>query len=451
MGKKIAPVIVLVAGGLAIAGLILSRGRPETRPAKESSQKVEVIIVETMSVVPRITTYGEVSPDRTWTATAQVPGQIAWKSPKLKNGEFVAAGEELLRIDDREFALAIGKANADIDKNKARLVELETNQVDIGEQLALLKEAVTYNETELRRQQNLYESKAVSASAVEQQRITVLEQQRTLAALQASHNILPAQIEYQKAELAAAEAALKQTELDLEHTVFTAPFEGRLDEVAAEVRQYVPAGQTLLKLDSIAEAEITIGVSQSKLAMLAGVRVEKVAEAMAENQPPPQRRQRFTVIVDNGNGGDSWEGRFSRMSASVDSATRMIEMVVAVDTPYQRPVPGKKPRPPLGKGTFCTVIMHGEKQAGRVVVPRQALHEGKVYVVDDQSRLEIRSVAVQYYFEGYAVLEAGLRPGESLVVSDIVPAVPGMLLDPMARDGFYRDAAREIGEEAVDA
>lgn len=448
MKKKFVPLAILAAGAVIVAALALSRGQPETRLPQETAQRVEGIVVQTMTVVPRVTTYGDVTPDRTWTAVAQVSGQVAWQSPKLKNGEFVGPGEELLRIDEREFELAISKARADTDKIRARLVELETDRANLGGQLELLRQAVAYNERELERQQNLYESKAVSASVVEQQRITVLDQQRSLSALQANHDALPSQIAYQQAELASAEAALRQAEINLEHTVFTAPFRGRLDEVAVETTQYVPAGQTLLKLDSIDRAEVTIGISPLRLAMLSGVRIEKVVEAIVEQQTPPPQRARFKVLVDNGNGGVTWDGRFGRIGASVDPATRMIEMVVVVDEPYQRPTRGRPPRPPLSKGTFCTVIMYGRTQPDRLVVPRQAVREGAVYVATADSRLEIRPVTVAYSLDKYAVLESGLSAGEKLIVSDIVPAVSGMLLEVVALEGYYERAAAEIGEGA---
>lgn len=447
MKKKIAPVIILLLGAVIIAALVFSRKSPETRPAVEIAQRVVGITLEPMTVVPRVTTYGEVKPDRTWIAAAQVSGKVVWKAPKLKDGEFTTAGDTLLRIDDREFTLALNKAAADINKIKAVLAELETNQVNIKSQLDLLSQAVTYNEKELERQQNLYESKAVAASTLEQQRITVLDQQRSLAALQATFDALPAQIDYQKAELASAEAAKQQAELDLEHTVINAPFDGRFDKVSVEIEQFISAGQTLLELDSIAEAEVTIGLSPSKLAMLAGTRVEKVAEVVSEGRlAPGRRRTRFDVFADNGNGGVLWQGRFSRISASIDPETRMMEMVVAVDKPYERPVPGKAHRPPLSKGTFCTVIMYGQSQPERIVVPRQAVHEGKVYVANAESRLEIRDISVAYFLGKYAILDSGLSQGEILVTSDIIPAVSGMLLEVTLQDDFSTKAAVDLGE-----
>jgi multidrug efflux pump subunit AcrA (membrane-fusion protein) len=327
---------------------------------------------------------------------AQAPGQVVWKSPKLKSGEFVEEGEELLRLDEREFVLALSKAKADTDKIRARLVELETNMANVDGQLDLLREAVAYNEKELTRQRNLFESKAVSASMVEQQRITVLEQQRAPATLPESHDAMPSQIDFQRAELAAGEAAIRQAELNLEYTVFRAPFRGRLDQVTAEPRQYVPTGQVLLELDSTAAAEVSIGVSPLRLAMMAGVQLENVIEAMVEKRGPP-KSARFRVVTDNGNGGAEWVGRFGRIGASVDSATRMIKVVVIVNNPYEKQARGTRSRFPLGKGAFCTVVAYGFPQNDRLVIPRQAIHDGTVYLATSDSRLEMREVSVDYY------------------------------------------------------
>ncbi len=293
MNRKMAPVAVLGIGAVAIAALLYSRSGPEKRPVVEPAQRVSGITVKTMTVVPRITAYGDVTPDKTWTAVAQVPGQIIWKSPKLKSGQFVEEGEELLRIDEREFILAITKSAANRDKIRARLTELETDMTNVAGQIELLRQAVEYNEKELDRQVNLYESKAISASAVEQQRITVLEQQRSLATLRSNFDAMPSQIAYQKAELSAAEAAIRQAELDLEYTVFRAPFKGRLDDVAVEERQYIPTGQVLFKLDSTAEAEIRLGVSPLRLAMVAGVQLENMIQGLVERRSPPTNRARF--------------------------------------------------------------------------------------------------------------------------------------------------------------
>ncbi len=46
----------------------------------------------------------------------------------------------------------------------------------------------------------------------------------------------------------------------------------------------------------------------------------------------------------------------------------------------------------------------------------------------------MRPVEVRFLQTGFAAIEAGLKAGEPIVVSDLVPAIEGMLLDPVADD-----------------
>jgi len=59
-----------------------------------------------------------------------------------------------------------------------------------------------------------------------------------------------------------------------------------------------------------------------------------------------------------------------------------------------------------------------------------SLHKGQIYVVDDDSRLDIRKVEVAFAQGNYAVLKKGVKPGERIVTSDLASAIKGMLLDP---------------------
>ena len=64
----------------------------------------------------------------------------------------------------------------------------------------------------------------------------------------------------------------------------------------------------------------------------------------------------------------------------------------------------------------------------RILVPRSAIRAGTVYVVDENSRLRRRAVKILFSQGNISVIEEGLSEGERIVVSDIVPAVDGMLL-----------------------
>jgi len=110
----------------------------------------------------------------------------------------------------------------------------------------------------------------------------------------------------------------------------------------------------------------------------------------------------------------------------VDPETRTMGVVVAVDNPFEKVIPGYKP--PLSKGMFVNVVMRGKKSMQRVLVPRSAVRANTVYVADEDNRLRRRSVKILFSQGDISVVEQGLEPGERVVVTDLVPAVDGMLL-----------------------
>jgi multidrug efflux pump subunit AcrA (membrane-fusion protein) len=73
-----------------------------------------------------------------------------------------------------------------------------------------------------------------------------------------------------------------------------------------------------------------------------------------------------------------------------------------------------------------------------------------VYVVDDANRLERRPVSVGVRQSGVIVVVEGLTAGESVVVTDLAPAIDGMLLEPV-EDEALRDRliAAATGEGTV--
>ncbi|MBT4937701.1 MAG: hypothetical protein HON14_01110, partial [Rhodospirillaceae bacterium] len=64
----------------------------------------------------------------------------------------------------------------------------------------------------------------------------------------------------------------------------------------------------------------------------------------------------------------------------------------------------------------------------KIVLPRSALHNGRVYIAGKNNRLEIKPVKIAYSQGNLTVLASGLKAGERVVVSDLIPAINGMLL-----------------------
>ncbi|MFC1863695.1 efflux RND transporter periplasmic adaptor subunit, partial [Thermodesulfobacteriota bacterium] len=124
-----------------------------------------------------------------------------------------------------------------------------------------------------------------------------------------------------------------------------------------------------------------------------------------------------------------WEARVDRVAGVVDPQTQTMGVVVVVDKPYEQARPGQ--RPSLIRNTSVEVELRKRTKDNPVVIPTSAVHEGKVYVVDQEKRLEIRQVKTSYIQGGSAVIAMGLEKGEILIISDLSPAVQGMLLDPI--------------------
>jgi multidrug efflux system membrane fusion protein len=138
----------------------------------------------------------------------------------------------------------------------------------------------------------------------------------------------------------------------------------------------------------------------------------------------------FTAKVRLRSGADivEWPARFARISDMVDPKTRTIGAIVAVDGAYAQATPGS--RPPLTKGMFVEIEIQTRPQEAMIVVPRAALHNGSVYVVNGKNRLEVRPVTVGLLQGDLAVIDKGIEPGTRVIVSDLIPAISGMLLTP---------------------
>ena len=99
---------------------------------------------------------------------------------------------------------------------------------------------------------------------------------------------------------------------------------------------------------------------------------------------------------------------------------------------------------------FVQVELLGQNENKFIVIPSSALHEGRVYVMNKQQRLEFRPVEVGFYQDGYVVIKKGLKAKEKIVTADLVPAVEGMLLEPVKDNKTMRrlfmDAMGEIPE-----
>jgi hypothetical protein len=111
-------------------------------------------------------------------------------------------------------------------------------------------------------------------------------------------------------------------------------------------------------------------------------------------------------------------------------------MVVAVEKPYEGVIPGV--RPPLIKGMYASVEFLSTPR-DLLVIPRKALHENRVYVVSAENTLAIRPVQISYSQGQLVVIKEGLKEGDKIITSDLVPVIEGLKLELIESEEYQKE------------
>ena len=373
--KIVAPILILVVSIGAVQ--VLSAAKPPPEKKEESQRLVSLYVDEVKQdmVTLSVQTQGEVRPKTEINLIPQVSGRIVAISESFAEGSEFAPGAVLIQIDDTDYKLAVIRAEASV---AAATVEVER-------ELANAK---------------VKESHWLDKQGGEEASPYALNQ------LQVAHA---------RASLLAAEADLQEARLNISRTQISAPFRGHVRERSVGIGQYVTAGTHLGSVFSTSTVEIRLPLTDAQLAEL---NLPMGFTADAFNAP----LVRFTANV--GNKERSWEGRVVRTSASVDQTTRMIYAIAEVEDPYGL---GADTGAPLAVGMFVIADIAGINSQPALVLPRMALRNAnKVYVINDENRLEIRTVVVLSTSEETVLVTDGVKPGEKVVTSTIPAAVDGM-------------------------
>ena len=403
----------IAIGVLVLLFMVSGKQPPAQAERGEPTRTVRVIEVPLVELAPMAEGYGQVQPARIWTAVSQVGGRVTYIHTKLRDGEILPEGTELVHIDPKDYELAHAQAQAE-------LAELNAQEKNARASLDIEKRNLTLAKNELERIQKLVNKGTASQSKADETERAMLSYSASVQNLQNTLALVPSQRSVLEARVALAAR-------DLEHTVIRAPYDMRVANLKVEADQYVPVGQSLFEGDAVDRVEIKAQVAMSSLRRLfigrqgMQINIQRISEEFAEMIALDP-----VVRLDLGNHVAEWQAEFVRFSDTVDPETRTMGVVVAVDDPFDKVIPGY--RPPLSKGMFVNVVLSGKQSMQRVLVPRSAVRANTVYVADENNRLRRRPVKILFSQGDISVIDEGLEPGERVVVSDLVPAVDGMLL-----------------------
>jgi HlyD family secretion protein len=214
---------------------------------------------------------GQVEASQQATIRAQTGGVI--KAMVVNVGDRVRAGEVIAQLDDTDQSLSIAQSRAQLAQQRSNLARLEQGtRPEILEQRRAAVKAVKAREQDaadnLQRSTNLVRQGALAERTLieTRQQLDNLRNQRLQAEAElaeAEAGPIKSEIDAQKANVAAAIAALNQSKLTQRRTRIVAAASGIVQAKEANVGDFVEAGGALATLIADSKLDIFLDVPES--------------------------------------------------------------------------------------------------------------------------------------------------------------------------------------------
>lgn len=424
----IPPVLI---GASLIFYAVSHRPAPVRTEVTETATTARVITTHPQSFVPRVSGFGTAEPARTWDGIAQVAGRVISLNPDFVRGAFVKRGDILVTLSPEDYELDIAEAQTGIASAEVDIEELQASLEFKKKSLKIEHTMLELAKKELARIEALSGRNVVSEQTLENQQSALLQRQISVQNLENEITLVPTQMKALEQAKKRNEVQLETAKLNLARTTITAPFDARVAAVNVEIGQFVGAGATIGKLDGLDASDVEVQVAPGKMAGFAGV-LSKGGVVTGVGLPEMANNlTRLSAIVrlDLSGMSTQWDATVKRISDTVDPSTRSIGVIVSVPEPYKGFAPGRTP--PLVKGMFVEVELRANAVDGMTLLPRSALSEGRLRLVDEDNRLRFIETEPLYEFSDAIILRDSLPDGTRVVVGDISPAIEGMLLAPV--------------------
>jgi RND family efflux transporter MFP subunit len=337
------------------AAQLAAQQSAQVKPTVAGTQAPLVSILKPIASVQQvaITSTGSVAVRSYVTLTPQVSGKVVATSSALRSGGRFSAGETLVKLEQRDFTLALAQAQADVASAEASL------------QLSL----------------------AEGSAAVSNYRL--INPVKTAPPLVAK----APQIAQARAQLQSAIARRDIQQTNLERSVFSLPFPGRVVESSADEGQILSVGQSFGRVYALDAVEIVITLAPEQLAKI-----------------DPAENRVVTITAD----GSTFEGRVDRVAAERDSRSRFSQVFITIDDSQS-----------LTPGTFVSVTIDGPIMDDTFMLPESALQVGQVFwIVKDGNIAEVSANILSRSDEEYLVKAFDYDQG--IIMGAVPGARPGL-------------------------
>lgn len=369
MKRRISPAAV---AAIAVSALVLAAcgkggdaktgatGAPPPMP-------VTVIRVAARTVPIALEAVGQAEGSREVEIRARVSGII--EKRLYDEGAPVAAGQDLFLIDPVPYELAVQEAKAAVAQERVRR--------DLAE-------------VEAKRLQPLVEEKAVSQRELDQQVSTARQS---------------------GAAIAAAEAKLKEAELNLSYTRVRAPIGGVTGRALRSEGSLVTAGTDAALLTTLTQVNpiwVRFPLAESDFSRVRG----------------GARNARVQIVGDDGSVVADG-GRLNFSGTTVDPKMGAVQLRAEFPNPGTRFLPGQ----------FVKVkIMAGEQTA--ILVPQTAVLNSEqsriVMTLGPDNKVTPRPIQTASWLGSDIIVTGGLKEGDPVIIDNLVKLRPGATVQPHA-------------------
>jgi RND family efflux transporter MFP subunit len=325
--------------------------------------------------------------------SAKIPGRLAMLN--VSEGSRVQKGDIIARLDNADYAAAVGQAEADVASAKATLIEAQSDRDQMQRDYVRVRDIHAQNP-------NL-----VSPQDVENADSRARQAEARFGA--------------QSARVDAAAASLRMAQASLENTYIRAPFSGTVLRKEAEVGEVVApsvgGGLTrgaVVTMADLATLEVEVDVNE---AYIARIQSDQQARITLDAYPDTAFRGAVRQIIPT---ADRQRATVQVKVAILDRDPRILtEMGAKVEfLQVARPAAAGAPQP---------------VERPRIIVPAEAVRnaDGRdvVWIVRD-GRLQKRDVDAGPVSGNFREIRAGLSGGEQLLVGGVENPRDGQRVKP---------------------
>ncbi len=376
---KIVLVLAIIGGAIVLYRYqIRTSPRAGRKKPPAQAKLVQVIPVRKDDCLTTVIADGIIMPAHQVTLRPQVTGQIVEFSSDVVPGGIVKAGQNLMRIDRRDYEILVQQRQYDVARAVKDFKVEQGNQAIARQEYELLDEVISEEDREL----VLREPQLASAEAAQ----------------------------------ASARAALQKAELDLARCDIKAPFSAIIQEKLIDLGATVSLNSNLVTLIGTDEVWIEVKVWADKLKWLTIPR---------RNGEPGSSVKVYNTLA--WGAGRFRTGRVLCLAGELETQGRLTRLLVAVDDPFCLKAENRD-LPQLLIGSYVSAEVQGRTLSSGFPIQVSHLRDNDtaVWIMDDAGRLEIRPVQIAFRGPDRVYVTNGLAENEQLVVTDIAAPVPGM-------------------------